>query len=223
MMLRSITSRAVLGSALALSLLMAACGGGDDDDTEPTSEAGNPTATTAASNGGDGGGESCRPTPYLMSVRAADGDTLGFENAQFEVVSAKAVSLAGGAGYTIYLADYEIPDDQISAFSSPEPTDGQTLVTLFITTFNGGPDAEIVEAGTEIEFSPEFGVLTYRIIIQQGAEKYDSFAEARGSLTVTDVGESICGDILYEDTMRDFGSIQNRLEGPFGAVVVAEY
>jgi hypothetical protein len=221
MKLRTFTSPAFLGGVLALSLLVAACGG-DDDDTEPTTEAGDPTATTAASNGSDGG-DSCRPTPYLMSVRAADGDTLGFENAQFEVVSAKAVSLAGGAGYTIYLADYEIPDEEIGAFSAPEPADGQTLVTLFITTFNGGPDAEIVEAGTEIEFSPEFGVLTYRVVIQQGAEKYDSFAEARGTLTVTDVGESICGDVLYEDTMTDFGSVQNSLEGPFGAVVVAEY
>lgn len=222
MKLRSFLSPVFFGGVLTLSLAIAACGGGDDDDADPTAESGEPTATTAASNGGDGG-ESCRPTPYLMSIRAADGDTLGFENEQFEVVSAKAVSLAGGAGYTIYLADYEIPDEQISAFAAPEPIDGQTLITLFITTFNGGPDAEIVEAGTEIEFSPEFGVLTYRIIIQQGAEKYDSFAEARGNLTVTDVGDSICGDVTYEDTMTDFGNIQNRLEGPFGAVVVAKY
>ena len=71
----------------------------------------------------------------------------------------------------------------------------QTLVTLFITTFNAGPDPEIVEAGMQIEFSPEFGVLTYRAVIQQGAEKYDSYAEARGTLSVTEVGESICGDL----------------------------
>lgn len=222
MKLRRVLWPVVLGSVLTFLLAVAACGGGDDDDTEPTAEAGGPTPTTAASNGGDGA-DSCRPTPYLMAVRAADGDTLGLENEQFEVVSAKAVSLSGGAGYTIYLADYEIPDEEISAFSSPEPADGQTLITLFITTFNAGPDPEIVEAGTEIEFSPEFGVLTYRIIIQQGDEKYDSFAEARGKLTVTDVGDSICGDVTYEDTMTDFGSIQNRLEGAFGAVVVAEY
>ena len=221
MKLRNVFSPVILGGVLALSLAMAACGG-DDDDADPTAEGGDPTATTAASNGGNGG-DSCRPTPYLMAVRAADGDTLGFENEQFEVVSAKAVSLAGGAGYTIYLADYEIPDEQISAFSAPEPADGQTLITLFITTFNAGPEPEIVEAGTEIEFSPEFGVLTYRVVIQQGAEKYDSFVEARGNLSVTDVGESICGEVLYEDTMGDFSSIQNRLEGPFGAVVVAEY
>lgn len=221
MKLRCFASRGVIGGLLALSLLVAGCGGGDDD-SEPMDADGEPTATTAATNGDDFG-ESCRPTPYLISVRAADGDTLGLENEQFEVVSAKAVSLGGGAGYTIYLADYEIPDEQISPFSAPEPAGGQTLITLFITTFNAGPDAEIVEAGTEIAFSPEFGVLTYRIIIQQGAEKYDSFAQARGNLTVTDVGESICGEVLYEDTMTDFGSIQNRLEGPFGAVVVAEY
>ena len=222
MNLRILASPVLLGSVLTLSLLLAACGGGDDDDNEPTTASGDPTATTAVSSGGDGG-DSCRPTPYLMAVRAADGDTLGFEDAQFEVVSAKAVSLAGGAAYTIYLADYEIPDEQISAFSAPQPTDGQTLVTLFITTFNAGPDPEIVEAGMEIEFSPEFGVLTYRAVIQQGAEKYDSYAEARGSLSVTEVGDSICGDLTYEDTMTDFSSIQNRLEGPFGAVVVAEY
>jgi hypothetical protein len=157
-----------------------------------------------------------------VSLRAASGGNVAFENEQFEVVSAKAVSLAGGAAYTIYMADYEIQDSDIGLFSAPQPGEGQTLVTLFITIFNAGPNPPPIEPGTEIAFTPDFGVLTYRVTIQRGQEKFDSYAQARGSLTVTDVGESVCGTVTYEDTITDFDEIQNRLDGPFGAVVVRE-
>jgi hypothetical protein len=216
MTLRFIRRSAWPGALLTLALAVAACGGGDDDSSNGAG--GDPAPTSAASD--VTGADSCRPTPYLTSVRAANGSEVAFEESQFEVVSAKAVSLAGGAAYTIYMADFEIPDSSIGIVSAPQPGEGETLVTLFITTFNGPANPPPIEAGTEIEFSPDFGVLTYRVTIQRGSETFSSFAQARGSLTVTDVGDSVCGTVLYEDTMGDFGQIQNRLEGPFGAVVV---
>jgi hypothetical protein len=209
-----------LSVVLVLVLAVAACGG--DDDDAPNGSAGEgATPTTAASNGG-GGEELCRPTPYLVSLRAASGSEVAFEDAQFEVVSAKAVSLAGGAAYTIYMADFEIEDSDIGIVSTPQPGEGETLVTLFITVFNGPANPPAIEAGTEIEFTPDFGVLTFRVTIQQGDETYSSYSEARGSLKVTDVGGSVCGMVTYEDTMTDFDEIQNRLDGPFGAVVVRQ-
>ncbi len=221
MKLRFVRKSAWMGGALVLALAAAACGG-DDDDAVPTSTGGAPTATTAAANGG-GGAESCRPTPYLIALRGANGDEVGIDNEQFEVVSGKAVSLSGGAAYTIYLADYEVDDADIGAFSAPQPGEGETLVTLFITIFNGPANPPAIEAGTEIPFTPDFGVLTYRVTIQQGTETFSSYSQARGTLTVSDVGESVCGTVTYEDTQDEFDTIQNRLEGVFGAVVVREY
>ena len=218
MKLRMVFRCAWLGGVLILALALAACGGDDDDDAGGGGAT--PTPTTAVSNGGGGGEESCRPTPYLLSVRAANGGEVAFEDAQFEVVSAKAVSLAGGAAYTIYMADYEIQDSDIGIVSTPQPGPGQTLVTLFITIFNSGPNPPAIEPGTEIEFTPDFGVLTFRVTIQRGDEKFDTYSEARGLVTVSDVGGSVCGTVTYEDTMNGFDEIQNQLDGPFGAVVV---
>lgn len=149
---------------------------------------------------------------------------MAIENDVFEVVSARAVSLGGGAAYTIYLGDYEIPDDQISAFSAPQPGEGQTLVTIFITVFNGPENPPAIKAGEEIAFTPDFGVLTFRVVTQKGSETYSSYSAARGTVTLSDVGDSVCGEIVSEDsTKSDLSSIQNRLEGAFGAVVVKKY
>ncbi|HQW50730.1 MAG TPA: hypothetical protein PL082_01630 [Tepidiformaceae bacterium] len=209
---------AALAAFLSLSLAVAACGG-DDSGDEPSGGT-DETPTTAVSSGG----ELCRPTPYLISLRAAKGNTVAIDDVQFEVVSAKAVSLAGGAAYTIYLADYEIPDDQISSFSAPKPGADQTLVTVFITVFNGPANPPAIKAGEEIAFTPDFGVLTFRVVTQKGSETYSAYSTARGKVTLSDVGDSVCGEITYEDSATSgFSSIQNRLEGAFGAVVVKKY
>jgi hypothetical protein len=210
---------AALAAFLSLSLALAACGGGDSDDEPSGTTDETPTPAAVSS-----GGESCRPTPYLISLRAAKGDTVAIDDVQFEVVSAKAVSLAGGAAYTIYLADYEIPDDQISSFSAPKPGADQTLVTVFITVFNGPANPPAIKAGEEIAFTPDFGVLTFRVVTQKGSETYSAYSTARGKVTLSDVGDSVCGEITYEDSATSgFSSIQNRLEGAFGAVVVKKY
>jgi len=209
---------AALAAFLSLSLALAACGGGDSDEEPSGATEETPTAAVAS------GGKSCRPAPYLISLRAAKGDTAAVDDVQFEVVSAKAVSLAGGAAYTIYLADYEIPDDQISSFSAPKPGADQTLVTVFITVFNGPANPPAIKAGEEIAFTPDFGVLTFRVVTQKGSETYSAYSTARGKVTLSDVGDSVCGEITYEDSATSgFSSIQNRLEGAFGAVVVKKY
>lgn len=206
-------------TAFALSLALVGCGGGDDQNPSAPDGAGDSPSPAARASS-----ESCRPAPYLVSLRAAHGDEVAIENDVFEVVSAKAVSLGGGAAYTIYLGDYEIPDDQISAFSAPQPGEGQTIVTIFITVFNGPENPPAIKAGEEIAFTPDFGVLTFRVVTQKGSETYSSYSAARGTVTLSDVGDSVCGEIVYEDsTKSDLSSIQNRLQGVFGAVVVKKY
>ena len=58
---------AALAAFLSLSLALAACGGGDSDEEPSGATEETPTAAVAS------GGKSCRPAPYLISLRAAKG------------------------------------------------------------------------------------------------------------------------------------------------------
>lgn len=166
----------------------------------------------------------CADTPYAVQLRAASGDATGIELDSFEVVSAKAVRLADGAAYTIYLADFPISDDDISAFSQPEVPDDGAMVTLFLTTFNAPADPQIITAGTTIDYTPDFGVLTFRVVAQVGTEQFGSLHTAQGTVTVDEAGDYICGTVEYTDSAsEDLSDVQNRLKGQFSAEVVAGF
>jgi hypothetical protein len=210
----------VLTLTLGLTVALSACGGGDDSSSAPT--AGNATKDTVA-DASPAPSQSCATLPYTVSLRGAKGDTVGVDDESFKVVSAKAVSLAGGAAYTLYMADYEIPDSAISAFTAPTPPAGRTLVTLSITTFNAKGDPSIVKAGDVIPYTPDFNVLTFRVLIQKDKDTFNSSASAMGTLTVKNVGDSICADVEYSDSASEGGAVQNRLKGSIGAAVVKKF
>ncbi len=200
-------------------LLVASCGGDDDDSVAPTATSSTgPTATVGDAPTG------CPEVPYAVALRAAENESVGSESDAFEVTSAKAVKLAGGAAYTIYLADFPIDEGEISAFSAPSAPAGGTLVTLFLTTFNASEDPDMVEPGISIKYTPDFGVLTFRVVTQVGPKQYGSQQMAEGTVTVDEAGDAICGSVDYVDSAGDdIGDVQNRLQGTFSAPVVAEY
>lgn len=201
-----------------LGALTVACGGGGDDD-----EGNSGDATTAAGSTTETGGnaaDACPALPYTVALKAARGATIGNDDQSFRVTSARAVSLAGGAGYTIYLANYDIPEGEVGGLTAPAPPEGKTLVTIFLTTFNAQGTPAIIKTGDDIAYTTEFNKLTFRVITQVGAQAFNSNTAAQGSFKVTATGDHICGEIDYIDSATsDLSAIQNHLKGTIGAAV----
>lgn len=216
--LRMLRAVALIALLALLAMLAVACGG-DDDDSEDT---GDDAATTAASttSGGGNGADACPALPYNIVLKAARGATIGNDDQSFRVTSARAVSLAGGAGYTIYLANYDIPDGEVGGLTAPAPPEGKTLVTIFLTTFNAQGTPAIIKTGDDIAYTTEFNKLTFRVITQVGAQSFNANSAAQGSFKVTATGDHICGEINYSDSATsDLSAIQNQLKGTIGAEV----
>lgn len=205
-------------SAIAIfAVIGVACGGGggDDDDAGDATTAAEPTRSSGGS-----GSAGCPSLPYSVVLKAARGATIGNDDQSFRVTSSRAVSLAGGAGYTIYLANYDIPAGEVGGLSAPVPPDGKTLITIFLTTFNAQGTPAIIKEGDNIAYETEFNKLTFRVITQVGAESFNSNTAAQGSFKVTATGDHICGEIDYSDSASgDLAAVQNQLKGTIGAEV----
>lgn len=165
-------------SALALAplaalTLLAGCGGSDDSE-----EAGSAT-------------DACEGTA-LEYTNVATGETISLENAA-------AVSLVGGGAYTVYAADFDIDEDSISALSNPTvPADGN-MATIALTIFNATEDPDPIEAGTTIDYTRDFGVLTFTIVHNLGETVFGTSTDATGAVEVGAVGDTVCLDVDYSD------------------------
>lgn len=178
-------SRLLLPFIAFLSLLVGACGGGDDDSTggETAPDA---TDATDATGGGD-----CAPTD-LVFTNIETGE-------EVTATSAAAVSLEGGAAYTAYVADFALAAADLSLFSAPEVPDDGNLVTVAVTIFNATEPLEALEVGQQVEYTDEFGVLTFRVTHQSGETLYGANSGASGTVTLAGVGETFCAEIDYAD------------------------
>ena len=177
----------IVGGFMALALTTSTGCGSSDSSTSATSEAGpTTTTTTAATESGN-----CSGTKATITDLET-GETAELDNAG-------GVSLSGGAAYTVYLADSEINSDEISFVKTPEPVPGHHLVTVAITVFNAEGTPEPITVGEKIEFTPDFGVLTFRVIDDTVERSANSSAEAEGDITMTSVGEKVCFTIDYTD------------------------
>lgn len=172
--------------AAVLILLAAAGCGGSDDTAEPGDTAS--TTTTEAS------GADC--TTDLAFTNRTTGESV-------EVTSTAAVSLQDGAAYTAYAADFEVESDDVSMVSAPEAPPGNHLITLAITVFNPDGTPAPVEAGTQIDYTDEFGVLTFVVLHSTSEETYGNNTGAGGSVLVREVGDRFCAEIEYADDEKE--------------------
>lgn len=137
-----------------LALGAAACG--DDDDTESGSGDADTTESADTDGTGDQAGDddgaaatlpSECPTeaPFDVEVRF-DGDGA---RETMTVVDAVALRRYDGVAWTIYLADFDMPDDTSWSFTVPEVPEGKTLIATGLDVFNA-PDVDalpVLEVG----------------------------------------------------------------------------
>lgn len=202
-------------------LFLAACGGGDDEtpdetpdpavettaDPEPAPAADAAADPAPADDGVDVAGASCPSTSVTGTTPAGTA---------FEAVSAVAANIVEGAAYTLYIGDFELTTDSFGMISNPEvPPDG-IMWTVAITIFNAEPEDIVpIEAGRVIEAGLPFGELTFTVVVQEG----DAFSGASdgevGTVTLTSVGETLCGTIEYTDGEK---SLTGTFQAPTKAI-----
>ena len=131
------------------------------------------------------------------------------ETAKFD--HAGGVSLSDGAAYTVYLSDAEIDPSEISMVKTPEPLDDHHLVTVAITVFNAKGTPSPITAGTKIPFTPDFGVLTFRVIDDTVGKSHNSSEDAKGDVVVTKTGDTVCFTVDYSDAEK---TLTGTIEAP---------
>lgn len=185
----------------AIGLVLGGCG---DDGTDSAGSDDAPSDEAGSSDEAADAGE-CAGTDVTISGPGGD----------VEVISSAAVSLVDGAAYTVYLADFELDGDAITMFSAPEIPDDGSLATVAVTIFNAEEDPAPIEQGTTVEWTSDFGVLTYAFTIEEGEELHGTNTGAEGTLEITAVGDTFCGDIDYTDGEK---SISGTIEAPVTAL-----
>ncbi len=211
--------RSLRGPWLIPVLLFAsvACGGSSDNDPEPTAAA----SAVSQSDGSTATAANCPAVPFAVHLRSARGANVGNDDQSFEVTSAKGVIMAGGAGYSLYLANFELDDAVVGGLTPPVAPEGRTLITIFLTTFNAQGVPATVKEGDVIPHTSESNKLTFRVVSQVGNQSYNSAAAAQGTFTVTATGDQICGEIDYSDSATaDLTAVQNILKGTIAATIV---
>ncbi len=192
--------RVIAGGLLGLGMLVGtACSSGSSTSSaKPAAGTGGTTTTSTASSSGD-----CKGTDTTVTI-AETSDATTFDHAA-------GVSLSGGAAYTVYLSDAEIDPGSISMVNTPKPTDGHDLATVALTVFNAKGTPPPIEAGATIAYTPDFGVLTFRVIDDTVGKTYGQEQNASGDVKVTAVGDTLCFTIDYSD---DEKSMSGTVEAP---------
>lgn len=112
-----------------LALGATACG--DDDDAGGSADGTGSTLTSDLPT------ECPAAAPFDVEIRY-DGDGA---RETMTVVDAVALRRFDGVAWTIYLADFDMPDDTSWSFTVPEVPEGNTLVATGLDVFNA-PDAD---------------------------------------------------------------------------------
>jgi hypothetical protein len=182
---------------MVVGLVLTACSGDDGSGTDV-----GPTGSSLAASA---------PAPVVssaISAAAATSDCVetdveylaGSSATPLEVVSTAAVSLSGGAAYTVYLADFEIDPSAITLFDKPEVPQGGRLVTLAVTVFNPDDEPPPIEPGAELVHDlTDFGTLTFVVTEETPTELFGDNSGGQGTMTITAVGDTFCAEVDYRD------------------------
>ena len=77
---------------------------------------------------------------------------------------------------------------------------GQHLAFVATTVYNGTADSAVLEIGVPIQWTAEFEVLTFAVILDEEGDTLGTNIDAAGTLTVTGLDDSrICVDVDYRD------------------------
>lgn len=180
------------GLVAVVGLLIAGCSDESEDDAaSPTSE--NP-AEEAGSSGECGGTE-------LTFTNRATGET-GTARSAF------ARTVMDDTLYNVYASDYGLQPDDVSSYRIEPPADGHALL-IAINAFGAGDGSglEPLAVGEEISWTATGDGTTKALLVTLATsdEIYDraESPEAGGTLTVTAVGDAICGELRYEDADKE--------------------
>jgi hypothetical protein len=201
----------LIGLTMALALLGAAFSSddsGSDSASDTTSSADGGAQSTDDDDDGGGGGDSgdCPSDPFTgtISQDADDEGNAGADLTDGDVVLAEAFALSAGSSYTVYLADYDLGDQEIGG-DTIEAAAGQVVVTLNPSGTDGGD----LEVGTAYD-------MTFTIF-DSGRGASGNASNAEGSITVLGVSDShFCFDIDYSDDAASVkGTVSAEVVGGF--------
>ena len=187
------THRAAVAALLGLALVATACG--DDEAADDTTGTSTEAAPEDRDAEGDDGADADCPDTAVTYENLETGESV-------DVVASAAASLVDGAAYTIYLADYDISVDSFSSLSAPEIPDDGNLLSVAVTIFNAEEEPAPLEAGTTVEYTDDFGVLTFRVTQQAGEELFGTNTDAEGQISLTAVGDVVCAEVDYTDAQK---------------------
>jgi hypothetical protein len=211
----------ILALLAALTLVLAACGSDSDGDASGGSDNGSEgeTGGDAGENGagendgdagGNGGGD-CAGTRATGTYPGGD----------FSATSALAVPFDGGLAWTAFLADFDLdPDDLASALSSttggraiPDGfvPGGSVLFSVALTTPVPIEEPGPIEPGTVDAWASGVEGLAFVVVAAAGEETFGTLFGADGTVTVTSVGDRLCGEIDYTDGEK---SLTGTFEAP---------
>jgi hypothetical protein len=150
---------------------------------------------------------SAEPSPDVTAVESTAGTPVQcttdavatFPGAgEVPLLDGKAVPL-GGPAYTIFAGDYDVPSEGI-AIAGAQAGPGQHLAFVATTVYNSTGPATELEIGVPIEWTDEFEVLTFAVLLDEEGETHGNNIGAAGTLTVTALDDSsICVEVDYSD------------------------
>jgi hypothetical protein len=191
--------RRLLVVLLAGLLVLAACSNDDGGDAASVPDEGAPEETVDGSDSGTG----CVGTDVT-------GTTPG--GGSFAGSSATAARIVDGAAYTLYIGDFDLTPDSFSMVRNPEvPGDG-TMWLIAVTIFDAAEEDIVpIEAGEVVEAGRPFGELTFTATVFEGEVFSGNSTGAAGTVSLTAVGDTLCGSIDYAD---DEKSVRGTFEAP---------
>lgn len=191
-----------------VAVFVAACGG-DDGDSGSGSGSGDVPTTTVSDEAVALPAACPDALPFDVEIRL-DGDGA---RETMTVVDAIALRRFEGRAWTVYLADFDLPDDTSWSFAVPEVPAGKTLVATGLDAFNA-PDADalpILDVGSTGGLFSEVG---------DGATAtfFNVTAERAGSTSVDQTGST---ELLHLDD--DVVCLAVDITGESGLELVGTY